>query len=196
MFASKHAIEGQSNVSNSALPCSQHAATLMGRRGRCDSTPGGQAPSRGSPRACLKVDGSADRDVMGLFGPPRLGARLRLRPVVKWLPRPGEDRRSHPVVRQMATSLVASAGAVVRRYMRWATEGTRWPVPVADGGRRGGQCRATTVGDGADGLCRWPTVGDGEAQSRWTTHDEFRGQCRWFRYDDHARWNLLWRCGV
>ena len=24
----------------------------------------------------------------------------------------------------------------------------------------------------------------------------FSGQCRWFRYDDHARWNLLWRCGV
>ena len=137
-----------SQVLARALPCASHAANLMGRRGRCDSTPGGQAPSRGSPRACLMVDGSADRDVMGLFGPPRLGARLRARPVVKWLPRPGEGRRSHPVVRRMATSLVASAGAVVRWYMRWAMgwpvpgdDGGRrggWPVPVADGGRRGG----------------------------------------------------------
>ena len=65
----------------------------------CQCASGAQGPSRGFPRACLRVDGSADRDVTGLFGLPRLGARLRLRPVVKWLPRPGEDRRSYQVVR-------------------------------------------------------------------------------------------------
>ena len=31
-----------------------------GKEGPLCSAPGGQAPSRGSPRACLKVDGSAD----------------------------------------------------------------------------------------------------------------------------------------
>ena len=54
--------------------------------------------------------------------------------------------------------------------------------------------------DEFSGQGRWTTmtslVGDQERRPHAAEGGEFSGQCRWFRYDDHARWNLNWRCGV